>query len=108
MSIRRFFVEKKPLVEWVDVTGKHLNIGSSLASQQSSASSTTSNSAYIVTIVYDNRVHKLRAVADDGVHGKANVAFPNDLRKREGQKYSVDELIWNGKNYRVSGEIVEI
>jgi len=58
---------------------------------------------YIVTIVDDG--HKLRARADDGVHGEANVAFPNNLRNHEGQQYEVEILTWNGKNYRASGEI---
>lgn len=62
----------------------------------------------IVTIVYDAKAHKLRARADDGVHGEANVAFPNALRNREGQQYEVDELVWNGKNYRAVGNIVAI
>ena len=57
----------------------------------------------IVTIVYDK--NKLRARADDGIHGPAFVAFPNTLRNAVGQQYEVDELTWNGKNYRVSGEI---
>lgn len=59
----------------------------------------------IVTIVYDPKAHKLRARGDDGTHGIANVAFPNNLRNQEGQQYEVDELIWNGKNYRASGKI---
>ena len=51
---------------------------------------------------------RLRALATDGVHPAAFVAFPNDLRQFEGQLYEVDQLIWNGKNYRVAGNIVEI
>ena len=51
---------------------------------------------------------RLRALATDGVHPAAWVAFPNDLRQFEGQQYEVDQLIWNGKNYRVAGNIVEI
>ena len=62
----------------------------------------------IVTIVYDVHAHKLRAKADDGVHGYANVAFPNNLRTHEGQQYRVGGLVWNGKNYRVTGSIVAI
>ena len=62
----------------------------------------------IVTIVYDYKAHKLRARADDGVHGEANVAFPNNLRNTEGQQYEVEDLIWNGKNYRVSGAITPV
>jgi hypothetical protein len=62
----------------------------------------------VVTIVYDDKAHKLRARADDGVHGEANVAFPNNLRNKEGQQYEVEKLIWNGKNYRASGNIEAI
>lgn len=64
------------------------------------------NDANIVTIVKDSG--KLRAQADDGEHGTAFVAFPNSLRNAEGQKYKVDRLIWNGKNYRTSGNIEPI
>jgi hypothetical protein len=62
----------------------------------------------IVTIVYDTTARKLRARATDGIHGEANVAFPNALRIRSGLQYEVEELIWNGKNYRVSGEITPV
>ena len=62
----------------------------------------------VVTIVYDPKAHKLRARADDGVHGEANVAFPNNLRNKAGQQYEVDDLVWNGKNYRATGNIVAI
>ena len=64
------------------------------------------NGKYIVSIVSDKG--KLRARSDDGIHGVAFVAFPNSLRQFEGQSYEVDQLIRNGKNYRVSGNIVEI
>ena len=63
---------------------------------------------HTVTIVYDTIKHKLRAVANDGIHGYANVAFPNNLRTHDGQQYEVDALVWNGKNYRVSGNIKAI
>ena len=62
----------------------------------------------IVTIVYDTKAPKLRARADDGVHGEANVAFPTSLRNNEGQQYEVDDLVWNGKNYRAVGNITAI
>lgn len=68
----------------------------------------TPSNKNIVTIVYDNTAHKLRARADDGIHGEANVAFPNTLRVHSGLQYEVEKLIWNGKNYRVSGEITPI
>lgn len=77
-------------------------------SVSSSSISSHSTNKPIVTITYDNKAHKLRARADDGIHGEANVAFPNSLRNSEGQQYEVDELIWNGKNYRVSGNIKPI
>ena len=65
-----------------------------------------SSNKYIVRIVSDKG--RLRALATDGVNPAAWVSFPNDLRQYEGQRYEVDELIWNGKNYRVSGDIIEI
>lgn len=58
-----------------------------------------------VEIVYDRT--ELRARGDDGIHGKAWVQFPKDLRQY-GKVYKVDQLIWNGKNYRVKGNIEEI
>ena len=61
----------------------------------------------IVEIVYDRSKHENRAQGNDGVHGKAWVQFPKDLRI-EGKKYKVDQLIWNGKNYRVKGNIEEV
>ena len=60
----------------------------------------------IVCIVSDKG--RLRAISNDGEHGVAFVAFPNNLRQYEGQRYEVDQLIWNGKNYRVAGNIVKI
>lgn len=58
-----------------------------------------------VEIVYDR--NELRARGDDGIHGEAWVQFPKDLRKY-GKVYKVDQLIWNGKNYRAKGNIEEI
>ena len=58
-----------------------------------------------VEIVYDRT--ELRARGDDGIHGQAWVQFPKDLRQY-GKVYKVDQLIWNGKNYRVKGNIEEI
>jgi hypothetical protein len=74
--------------------------------QTNSTSTTAPNNKFIVRIVSDKG--RLRALATDGVHPGAWVSFPNNLRQHEGQKYEVDQLIWNGKNYRVSGNIVEI
>lgn len=57
----------------------------------------------IVTIIYDLKTH--RAQADDGVHGKAWVDFPNHLMSYDGQQYVVDALHWTGTKYTVSGNI---
>jgi len=67
---------------------------------------TSPNGKCVVVIVSDKG--RLRAFGTDGVNPGAFVAFPNNLRQFEGQKYEVDQLIWNGKNYRVSGNIKEI
>lgn len=67
---------------------------------------TSPNGKCTVVIVSDKG--RLRAFGTDGVNPGAFVAFPNNLRQFEGQKYEVDQLIWNGKNYRVSGDIKEI
>ena len=101
------------LYEWIDGNGNKLNIPNNNSSNTGASTvvnnmSNVANTKNIVTIVYDTSKHKLRAQADDGVHGLANVAFPNDLRTREGQQYKVDTLTWNGKNYRVSGDIKPI
>lgn len=77
----------------------------SSATSSNSLSKTDGTGKKIVTIFYDYKAQKLRAQADDGINGIANVAFPNHLRNQEGQQYEVDALIWNGKNYRVSGGI---
>ena len=61
----------------------------------------------IVEIVYDNSKKEYRAQGDDGYHGKAWVQFPMNLRQ-DGKRYKVDELIWNGKNYRAKGNIEEV
>lgn len=72
---------------------------------QNNSSKPSSTGKNIVTIFYDYKAQKLRARADDGINGIANVAFPKHLRNQAGQQYEVDSLIWNGKNYRVSGDI---
>ena len=97
------------LVEWVLASGQP-------AKTSSTASQAMTNTIpqnvkitagkYMVGIVSDKG--RLRAMGDDGEHGVAFVAFPNNLRQFEGQQYEVDQLIWNGKNYRVAGNIVEI
>ena len=101
------------LDEWVDRNGNktsvsHTPIRQAPAQQATTGPSNSAGASNVVTIVYDSAKHKLRAQADDGVHGVGNVAFPNNLRNIAGQKYEVDSLIWNGKNYRVSGNIKPI
>ena len=100
--------DKPTLSGWISASGKPININnmSSTASQASPSAATTTNNKYRVRIV--SHGGRLRALATDGVHPAAWVAFPNDLRQSEGQLYEVDQLIWNGKNYRVAGNIVEI
>lgn len=107
---------EEDLVEWLDASGKPININSvptaSTSGQtspaQNSQSANVSNGKHVVTIIYDPGAKKLRGRADDGVNGPAWVAFPSNLRDYDGQQYEVDQLIWNGKNYRVAGNIVEI
>ncbi len=99
--------EEDFLYEWLDANGKQIKAQSS-SNIVSKSQATTKTGANVVTIVYDNTKHKLRAQADDGIHGVGNVAFPNDLRTKAGQQYEVETLTWNGKNYRVSGNIKPI
>lgn len=101
------------LVEWVTGSGQKVNApltttGTSTQAANLTPSSTarTSTGKYKVGIVSDKG--RLRAMGDDGIHGLAFVAFPNHLREFEGQHYEVDQLIWNGKNYRVAGNIEEV
>lgn len=98
------YVFDEALFEWVDANGNTKTI----ADSNPATPATQNNRSNVVTIVYDNTKHKLRAQADDGVHGKGYVAFPNNLRTSEGQQYEVETLTWNGKNYRVSGNIKPI
>jgi hypothetical protein len=51
---------------------------------------------------------RLRAQGNDGINGPGWVTFPEALRQK-GAEYRVDELIWNGKNYRIKGtpELIE-
>jgi hypothetical protein len=86
---------EEDLNEWTSISGKQVN----------NTVTSATNGKYIVTIV--SHGGRLRALATDGTHPAAWVAFPNDLRQFEGQKYEVDQLIWNGKNYRVAGNIIE-
>ena len=94
---------------WVSASGKPVTLSNSTPASTSTTSQTqpsVNNEKYIVRIVSDKG--RLRALATDGIHPGAWVAFPNSLRQFEGQEYEVDQLIWNGKNYRVAGNIVEI
>ena len=97
------------LVEWLSASGQPVKLSTltSQAGQPTTPQNTAPTSTkYTVRIVsYKGR---LRALATDGTHPAGWVAFPNDLRQFEGQCYEVDQLIWNGKNYRVAGNIEEI
>ena len=105
-------VSETSLTEWVSATGKPVQMNStpnntvSTTTTQNSTTNNQTSNKYIVRIVSDKG--RLRALATDGIHPGAWVAFPNDLRQFDGQRYEVDQLIWNGKNYRVAGNIVEI
>lgn len=59
---------------------------------------------YVYT-VYQASKDKIRVRGTDGVNPVAWVAFPDNLRTEAGLVYKVDELSWNGKNYRVRGSI---
>lgn len=103
--------DSKPsnLNSWVSASGQPVKLSqnsSSVPSNTLSQNTTSATNKYVVRIV--SHGGRLRALATDGTHPAAFVAFPNNLRQFEGQKYEVDQLIWNGKNYRVSGNIVEI
>lgn len=89
------------MTSWKTTSGTQ----SSTVSGSNSPKAASSVGKKIVTIFYDTKARKLRAQADNGINGVANVAFPNHLRNQAGQQYEVDDLIWNGKNYRVSGDI---
>lgn len=115
--------DKPTSSNWVSASGKPININnlhsaninnlpssSQPAPQPNNPNSISpvapANKKYRVRIVSYNG--RLRALGTDGINPAAWVAFPNDLRQFEGQLYEVDQLIWNGKNYRVAGNIVEI
>ena len=90
---------------WVTVSGTPVTLQKPLATTSTKSNIAAANKQ-IVTIVRDpSKGNKLRAQADDGVNGRGWVAFPNNLRNQEGQQYEVDGLVWNGKNYRVVGNI---
>jgi hypothetical protein len=96
---------------WVTASGKSVTVPSAntqttQVNQTPIQQVSSTLGKYVVRIVSDHG--RLRALATDGVHPAGWVAFPNSLRQFEGQTYEVDQLIWNGKNYRVAGNIVEI
>lgn len=107
--------ERAKLVEFVTASGKQVKIPKQAAATTQAKTNNapdpnstvkTITGKYKVGIVLDKG--RLRAMANDGVHGLAFVSFPNHLRQFEGQHYEVDQLIWNGKNYRVAGNIEEV
>lgn len=102
---------EEDLLEWVTSSGQKVKMPTSTSASQTAAisptnSSRTTTGKYKVAIVDDKG--RLRAMGDDGVHGLAFVAFPNHLREFEGQHYEVEQLVWNGKNYRAVGKIEEV
>lgn len=104
-------IGEEDLTEWLDNSGKKIAVNTPTAANRPAVAQQTAqphlpSGKYAVRIV--SHGGRLRALATDGVHPAAWVAFPNDLRQFEGQQYEVDQLIWNGKNYRVAGNIVEI
>lgn len=105
-SINKGTLTDSLLTEWVDASGNKIGVGST--SSQATSTPSRPNGKYVVTIIYDPAAKKLRGRADDGINGPAWVAFPSNLRDYDGQQYEVDQLVWNGKNYRVAGNIVEI
>ena len=98
------------LTEWKLASGSQPTQHQSTQTNQPTATTkpaiTSPNGKCTVVIVSDKG--RLRAFGTDGTNPAAFVAFPNDLRQFEGQKNEVDQLIWNGKNYRVAGNIIKI
>ena len=60
-----------------------------------------------VYAVYQSSRDKVRIRGTDGINPVAWVAFPENLREI-GKVYKVEELSWNGKNYRAKGKITEV
>jgi len=109
-DINEGIFDKPTMSSWVSMSSKPTNTVpnsvQSTAATQTANNNIPTNGKYVVRIV--SQGGRLRALATDGTNPAAWVAFPNDLRQYEGQMYEVDQLIWNGKNYRVAGNIVEI
>lgn len=95
---------------WISMSsGTTVSAQKPIVAQATTTQGSSNTAKQIVTIVQDpSKGNKLRAQADDGTNGKGWVAFPNNLRTKAGQQYEVDGLSWNGKNYRVIGNIVPI
>lgn len=109
-DINEGIFDKPTMSSWVPMSSKPSNTTPNtmqpVATTQTTNANTPTNGKYVVRIV--SHGGRLRALATDGTNPAAFVAFPNNLRQYEGQMYEVDQLIWNGKNYRVAGNIVEI
>lgn len=93
---------------WKTSSGQPINVNSVISQPAAAQVAIPQQSGGKCTVRIVFHSGRLRALGTDGVHPAAWVAFPNDLRQFEGQLYEVDQLIWNGKNYRVAGNIVEI
>lgn len=89
-----------PITDWA----KTVKTGETTSSSSSSSDGKSETDA-IVTVVYDYSKHKLRAQADDGIHGKKWCQFPNSLRTREGVQYIVPVLVYDYDRdfYRIKG-----
>ena len=59
----------------------------------------------VYTVDVGNRI---RVWGTDGINPPAFTAFPVSLREYPGRAFEVENLTWNGKNYRASGEIKEV
>ncbi len=105
---------KPSMNNWVTANGQRITLKNPVSASvsQPAVNQTTKpaissvNGKCVVVIISDKG--RLRAFGTDGVNPAAFVAFPNHLRQYEGQKYEVDQLIWNGKNYRVAGNIRQL
>jgi len=64
----------------------------------------------IVEIVWDRETSALRGQANDGVHGTHWVQIAKEYRDHEGNKYQVEEILYDAEKelYKVSGEIIPV